>query len=216
MMLTTILRRRASLQTGTTRSSNGTTKTSRSLRFTYEARLLVITRMAPGRSSAMSSATDSTFIATKTSASRLRAVQPSPLARTVNQVGSPWMFDGNMFFPLTGIPMLKIDRIRMRLADWLPVPLEVATVMVTSLTAGWVCAAARLAGSCVAMVIGRRVFLLARPGGGGIGRARATRASISTGLPGDYGGGSLPNPGLLGQTWKRTLGHSADSPRAMP
>src|SRR5580704_15562422 len=135
MMLTTILRSFASLQTGTTRSSNGTTCTVMSSRFTYPARLLVITSTAPGRSEAMSSATDSTFIATTTSASRLRATQPSPLARTVNQVGSPWMFDGNMFFPLTGTPMLKIDRMRIRLADWLPVPLDVATVMVTSLTA---------------------------------------------------------------------------------
>ena len=32
--------------------------------------------------------------------------------------------------------MLKIDRIRIRLADWLPVPFEVATVMTTSLTIG--------------------------------------------------------------------------------
>jgi hypothetical protein len=46
------------------------------------------------------------------------------------------MFDGNMFFPLTGIPMLKIDRIRMRLADWLPVPFEVATVTTRSFTTG--------------------------------------------------------------------------------
>jgi hypothetical protein len=34
--------------------------------------------------------------------------------------------------------MLKIDRIRIRFADWLPVPFEVATLMVTSLTSGWV------------------------------------------------------------------------------
>ena len=39
-----------------------------------------------------------------------------------------------MFFPLTGTPIVWIERMRMRLADWLPVPFEVATVMVTSLT----------------------------------------------------------------------------------
>jgi hypothetical protein len=44
------------------------------------------------------------------------------------------MFDGNMFLPLTGIPMLKIDRIKMRFADWLPVPFDVATVTTTSFT----------------------------------------------------------------------------------
>jgi hypothetical protein len=44
--------------------------------------------------------------------------------------------EGNMFFPLTGIPMLKIDLIKMRFADWLPVPFDVATVTATSLTMG--------------------------------------------------------------------------------
>jgi hypothetical protein len=54
----------------------------------------------------------------------------------VNQVGNPWMFDGNIFLPLTGTPIWKMDLIKMRLADWLPVPLEVATVMTMSLTIG--------------------------------------------------------------------------------
>src|SRR5256885_11640711 len=93
--------------------------------------------VAPGWRDAMSSATDSTFIATSRSVSRRRAVKPAPFARTVNQVGSPWMFDGNMFFPDTGTPMLKMDRMRMRFADWLPVPFEVATVMTRSFTLGW-------------------------------------------------------------------------------
>src|SRR5438105_4941964 len=84
----------------------------------------------------MSSTIDSTFMATKMSASRFRAVHPASFARTVNHVGSPWMFDGNMFFPLTGIPIPKIDRIRIRFADWLPVPFEVATVIVRLLTMG--------------------------------------------------------------------------------
>src|SRR5687767_8852075 len=84
----------------------------------------------------MSSAIDSTFIATKRSGSRLRPDHPRSFARTVNQVGSTWMFDGNMFFPLTGMPMLNSVRIKIRFADWLPVPLDVATVMTTSLTIG--------------------------------------------------------------------------------
>jgi hypothetical protein len=32
--------------------------------------------------------------------------------------------------------MLKIDLIKMRLADWLPVPFDVATVTTTSFTTG--------------------------------------------------------------------------------
>jgi hypothetical protein len=39
-----------------------------------------------------------------------------------------------MFLPLTGTPIWKMVRIRIKFADWLPVPLEVATVMTTSLT----------------------------------------------------------------------------------
>src|SRR5690606_16951209 len=50
------------------------------------------------------------------------------------QVGCPWMFDGKMFFPCTGMPILKNDRSSVRLAVWLPVPLAVATAMEKSLT----------------------------------------------------------------------------------
>jgi hypothetical protein len=45
----------------------------------------------------------------------------------VYQVGSPAMFDGNMFLPETGTPIWKIDRSSTRLAVWLPDPLTVAT-----------------------------------------------------------------------------------------
>ena len=45
----------------------------------------------------------------------------------VYQVGSPAMFDGNMFFPDTGTPIERIDRNNTRLAVWLPDPLTVAT-----------------------------------------------------------------------------------------
>ena len=59
----------------------------------------------------------------------------------VYQVGSPAMFDGNMFLPDTGTPIWKIERSRTRLAVWLPDPLTVATWMLKSLTiaagGGW-------------------------------------------------------------------------------
>src|SRR5579872_1501630 len=52
----------------------------------------------------------------------------------VYQVGSPAMFDGNMFLPDTGTPISRIDRRRTRFAVWLPEPLTVATWMLKSLT----------------------------------------------------------------------------------
>src|SRR6185436_3509715 len=63
-----------------------------------------------------------------------RAMYPFELARMVYHVGSPAMFDGNMFFPETGTPIWKIERRRTRLAVWLPDPLTVATWMAKSLT----------------------------------------------------------------------------------
>src|SRR5436190_391016 len=66
----------------------------------------------------------------------LRAIQPSLLARMVNQVGRPAMLEGNMFFPLTGTPIWKIERIRTLFDDCDPDPLTVATWMVQSLTMG--------------------------------------------------------------------------------
>ena len=35
---------------------------------------------------------------------------PCRLARIVNQVGRPAIFDGNMFFPETGTPIWKSER----------------------------------------------------------------------------------------------------------
>ena len=61
-------------------------------------------------------------------------MKPCLLARMVNHVGKPAMFDGNMFFPETGMPIWKIDRIRTLLAVWLPEPFTVATWMLKSLT----------------------------------------------------------------------------------
>jgi hypothetical protein len=55
-------------------------------------------------------------------------------ARIVYQVGSPAMFDGNMFLPETGMPIWKMERSSTRLAVWLPEPLTVATWMLKSLT----------------------------------------------------------------------------------
>src|ERR1700691_4161435 len=52
----------------------------------------------------------------------------------VNQVGSPAMFDGNMFLPDTGTPIWKIERISTVLAVWLPDPFTVATCKEKSLT----------------------------------------------------------------------------------
>jgi hypothetical protein len=54
-----------------------------------------------------------------------------------------------MFLPLTGTPIWKMVRIRIRFADWLPVPLEVATVMTTSLTTDWTPGAGLAPPSCV-------------------------------------------------------------------
>jgi hypothetical protein len=47
------------------------------------------------------------------------------------------MFDGNMFFPETGTPIWKIDRISTLLAVWLPDPFTVAIWMLKSLTTEW-------------------------------------------------------------------------------
>ena len=52
----------------------------------------------------------------------------------VNQVGSPAMFEGNRFLPLTGMPIWKMARSSTLLAVWLPEPLTVATWMLKSLT----------------------------------------------------------------------------------
>jgi hypothetical protein len=68
------------------------------------------------------------------------------LARIVYHVGSPAMFDGNMFLPDTGTPIWKMERSRTRLAVWLPEPLTVATWILKSLTIRDV-TAARLAAS---------------------------------------------------------------------
>src|SRR5512145_3285390 len=52
----------------------------------------------------------------------------------VYQVGSPAVFDGNMFLPETGTPIRRMERSRTILAVWLPDPLTVATGMLKSLT----------------------------------------------------------------------------------
>src|SRR5580698_11228758 len=55
----------------------------------------------------------------------------------VYQVGNPAMFDGKRFLPLTGMPMPKMLRNRMLLADCEPEPLTVATWMLKSLMTGF-------------------------------------------------------------------------------
>src|SRR4051812_43971995 len=59
------------------------------------------------------------FMATRKSTSFLRPTYPSLFARTVYHVGSPAMFDGNMFLPETGTPIWKMERRRTRFAVWL-------------------------------------------------------------------------------------------------
>ncbi len=56
------------------------------------------------------------------------------MMRMVYHVGKPWIFEGKMFFPDTGIPILNKARINVRLDVWLPDPLTVATVILKVLT----------------------------------------------------------------------------------
>jgi len=51
----------------------------------------------------------------------------------VYQVGSPAIFDGKRFFPLTGTPMPKMLFKSTLLADCEPEPFTVATLMLKSL-----------------------------------------------------------------------------------
>ena len=71
-----------------------------------------------------------------TAMSRRRAMRPSLEARIVNHVGSPWMLEGKRFLPETGMPIWKMERIRMLLEDMLPEPFAVATWIEKSLTTG--------------------------------------------------------------------------------
>src|SRR6185295_13720843 len=83
-----------------------------------------------------SSCAVSGFMQIRTPTSRRRAMKPSREARIVNQVGKPWMFDGKRFFPETGIPIWKMERIRMLFEDMDPEPFAVATWIEKSLTTG--------------------------------------------------------------------------------
>src|SRR5438132_8470509 len=89
---------------------------------------------APGATVRTSSCAVSGFMQISTPTSLRRAMNPSLDARIVNQVGSPWMFEGKRFLPDTGIPIWKIARIRIVFEDWLPEPLAVATWIEKSLT----------------------------------------------------------------------------------
>src|SRR5207253_5400363 len=97
----------------------------------------------------------------RTPMSRRRAMKPSLDARIVNQVGRPWMLEGKRFFPDTGIPIWKIDRIRMLFEDMLPDPLAVATWIEKSLTtAAPACAGSGAFSSRIAVdmcLLGRRL-----------------------------------------------------------
>src|SRR5215471_8251922 len=91
----------------------------------------------PAATPAISSAAVWRFSATTISAVSRRPIKPSLLARILNHVGSPWMFDGNIFLPLTGMPILKSARSRQLLAVWLPDPLTVAATIVKLLIPAW-------------------------------------------------------------------------------
>src|SRR5215471_20250027 len=91
---------------------------------------------APGWTVRMSSWAVSGFMQISTPMSRRRAMNPSFEARIVNQVGRPWMLEGKRFLPETGIPIWKMDRMRIVFDDWDPEPLAVATWIEKSLTTG--------------------------------------------------------------------------------
>jgi hypothetical protein len=55
------------------------------------------------------------------------------LTRISYQVGSPWIFDGKTFFPVTGTPIRKIACMIRPLAEADPVPLAVAILNANSL-----------------------------------------------------------------------------------
>ena len=75
------------------------------------------------------------------------------------------MFDGNMFLPLTGTPIWKIERIRTLFDDCEPEPLTVATWMVRSLTVG-AAAAAGSSSTAVAVSVSDTTFSLMMGGRG--------------------------------------------------
>src|SRR5882672_9884774 len=64
-----------------------------------------------------------------------RPIQPLPETRTSNQVGRPWMFDGNMFRVATGTPMRRMERANSSFADAEPEPFTLANLTTKSLVA---------------------------------------------------------------------------------
>src|SRR5258707_2738370 len=75
------------------------------------------------------------FIATIMSTPPRRPRWPPSLIRTSNQVGRPWMFDGNIFRELTGMPIRSTDLANRPLALAEPEPLTLANLTTKSLTA---------------------------------------------------------------------------------
>ncbi len=136
-MLITSLRSLTSLVTGSSSLAIGTRITIRSSGIGGVLIASFTTIRLPGPMVATSSAAVSGFITTRISLWPRRAIQPSFEARMVNQVGSPAMFEGNRFFPLTGMPIWKMARSSTLFAVWLPEPLTVATWMLKSLTTGF-------------------------------------------------------------------------------
>ena len=87
----------------------------------------------PGRTDLRSSRQVAGLKAISTSTWSVRAMWPSGVMRSWYHVGRPSMFEGKTFFGATGMPILKIARVRTRLAVWLPDPLTVAAWIVRSL-----------------------------------------------------------------------------------
>src|SRR5438067_777190 len=145
---------------------------------------------APGSRASTSSRAVCGFMQTMMSTSFLPAVQPSLFARMVNQVGRPAMLEGNMFFPLTGTPIWKIERIRTLFDDCDPEPLTVATWMVQSLTMG---RAAVWGSSSTAVALVESDTIVPPWGKGGIFYPNASHAL------GRAGGDRRHHPRLLGR-----------------
>ena len=87
----------------------------------------------PGSTKSYSCARVSGFIAITISSFSSLARYPFLLSRIEYQVGSPCMFDGNMFLPVTGIPILNNARNMVVFAVALPEPLIVLNVIQKSL-----------------------------------------------------------------------------------
>lgn len=68
----------------------------------------------------------------------------------MNHVGRPEILLGNRFFPLTGTPISNNAFSKIKLDDWEPVPLAVATLITKSFTVGTMFGIHTFASACLA------------------------------------------------------------------